>query len=70
MTYPEVPVFETFFKSLMDHLHAHLSDTCPEFAVLQLAFFCHLFLFSPFIPFFSLCFTKRRDQITFMNLDF
>lgn len=64
MTYPEVQAFETFFKSLMDHLHARLSDACPEFAVLQLADFL------PFIPFSSFWFTKRRDQITFMNLDF
>lgn len=64
MTYPEVQAFETFFKSLMDHLHARLTDACPEFAVLQLANFL------PFIPFPSFCFTKRRDQITFMNLDF
>lgn len=49
MTYPEVEAFETFFKSLTDHLHAHLSDAYPEFAVLQLAnFFCLLFFFPHF----------------------
>lgn len=64
MTYPEVQAFETFFKSFMDHLHARLSDACPEFVVLQLANFL------PFIPFSSFCFTKRRNQISFINLDF
>lgn len=62
MTYPEVEAFEAFFKSLVNHLHACLFDTFPEFVVLQ------SYSFSSFIPFSSLLFTNSRDQTIFYEL--